>query len=141
MDAAADLLVLDSPDPDAVREIISNLVAANELVAPPEGYQPLAVTARQHERLIGGAAGHTHWGWLFISHLWVDHRHRGVGLGSGLMGSMEDAARRRDVGAAHLDTYDFQALEFYERLGYVVFGKLDDFPVGHTRYFLQKSLT
>ena len=141
MDAAVDLLVLESPDPDTVHEIISNLVTANDMVAPREDYRPLAATARQHDRLVGGAAGHTHWGWLFISHLWVDDRHRGAGLGSGLMDSMEDAARRRRVGAAHLDTYDFQALEFYERLGYVVFGKLDDFPTGHTRYFLQKSLT
>jgi hypothetical protein len=39
-----------------------------------------------------------------------------------------------------VDTYDFQALGFSERLGYAVFGRLDDFPAGHTRFFLQKSL-
>ncbi len=141
VDAAVDLCVLDSPDSDTVRLVVSNLVAANETVAPPEEYQPLAVVARVHGDLVGGAVGHTHWGWLFVSHLWVDVAQRGVGLGSALMASIEDAARRRDVGSAHVDTYDFQALGFYERLGYAVFGKLDDFPVGHTRFFLQKSLT
>lgn len=140
MDAAVDLFVLDTPDPDPVRLVVSNLVAANELVAPPEEYQPLAVVAREREQLVGGVVGHSHWGWLFISHLWVNDAHRGVGLGSGLMESMEEAARRRGVGAAHVDTYDFQALEFYELLGYAVFGRLDDFPAGHTRFFLQKSL-
>lgn len=30
------------------------------------------------------------------------------------------------------------ARRLYERLGFVVFGELVDFPAGHTRYFLQK---
>ena len=32
----------------------------------------------------------------------------------------------------------FQALSFYQKLGYQIFGQLEDYPVGHTRYFLQK---
>ena len=35
VDAAVDLFVLDAPDPDTVHEIVSHLVAANEMVAPP----------------------------------------------------------------------------------------------------------
>jgi hypothetical protein len=42
--------------------------------------------------------------------------------------------------SVHLDTYDFQALGFYKKLGYGVFGELDDYPPGHTRYFLTKPL-
>jgi hypothetical protein len=32
----------------------------------------------------------------------------------------------------------WQALAFYERQGYTVFGVLDDFPPGHRKYFLAK---
>ena len=39
-----------------------------------------------------------------------------------------------------LDTFSFQARRFYEKLGYVVFGELPDYPAGHSRYFLQKRL-
>ncbi len=34
----------------------------------------------------------------------------------------------------------FQALPFYQKLGYTVFGQLDDLPIGHQMYFLQKAL-
>lgn len=88
----------------------------------------------------GGLLGHTHWNWLFVSHLWVADPLRGRGYGRALMVQAEEEALRRGCDHAHLDTFDFQARAFYERLGYTVFGQLADYPSGHTRYFLQKEL-
>jgi hypothetical protein len=59
------------------------------------------------------------------------------------MSSLVDAeqeALRRDCRHGHLDTMSFQALEFYKRQGYTVFGELRDLPVGYTRYFMKKAL-
>jgi hypothetical protein len=39
-----------------------------------------------------------------------------------------------------VDTIDFQALPFYQKLGYTGWGRLDDLPPGHVRYFLKKDL-
>jgi hypothetical protein len=39
-----------------------------------------------------------------------------------------------------LDTFSFQARGFYEKLGYCVFGTLDDYPPGHSRFYLTKRL-
>ncbi|GAQ00024.1 hypothetical protein NIES2104_65890 [Leptolyngbya sp. NIES-2104] len=39
-----------------------------------------------------------------------------------------------------MDTFSFQAPEFYQKLGYTVFGELPDFPIGHRRLFLKKVL-
>jgi hypothetical protein len=47
---------------------------------------------------------------------------------------------RRGCHHALLDTFDFQAREFYEKLGYAVFGSLDDFPRAHVRLFMKKAL-
>jgi ribosomal protein S18 acetylase RimI-like enzyme len=33
-----------------------------------------------------------------------------------------------------------QALALYRRLGYTVFGELEDYPPGFSRFFLQKKL-
>lgn len=39
-----------------------------------------------------------------------------------------------------LDTFDFQACEFYEKHGYTAFGVLEDCPTGHCRFYMEKKL-
>jgi hypothetical protein len=41
---------------------------------------------------------------------------------------------------AHLDTFSFQAKGFYEKLGYRVFGELEECPAGNSRFYLWKKL-
>jgi hypothetical protein len=53
----------------------------------------------------------------------------------------EHAAYDRGCRRARLDTFDFQARNFYERLGYVVYARLDGFPTGHEQLHMQKTLT
>ena len=134
--------VEDAPDPAEVRALVASLVAANGARAEPEGHRPLAAFVRRgsDEVVVGGASGYTHWGWLFVGHLWVAEEARRRGAGHRLVATMEDAARRRGCRAAHLDTYSFQALPFYLHLGYRPFGELADYPAGHTRHFLWKPL-
>jgi ribosomal protein S18 acetylase RimI-like enzyme len=40
----------------------------------------------------------------------------------------------------NLETIEFQALGFYERLGYRKFGEQVDNPPGYVRYYLEKRL-
>ena len=134
------LQVLQAPTPDDVERVMRPLIAWNLTVAPPEDHRKLVVLASEGDEMVGGAVGHTHWHWLFVSHLWVADQHRGEGLGSRLMGAIEAASVERGARHAHLDTYDFQALPFYERLGDVQFGVLSDYPPGHSRHFLQRAL-
>jgi ribosomal protein S18 acetylase RimI-like enzyme len=42
--------------------------------------------------------------------------------------------------AIYLDTFDFQAPKFYEKLGFKVFGTLQDYPTGHQRFYLVKQI-
>jgi hypothetical protein len=51
-----------------------------------------------------------------------------------------EEARWRGARNAYLDTFSFQAPDFYQRHGYRVFGELVDFPPGHTRYYMTKQL-
>jgi ribosomal protein S18 acetylase RimI-like enzyme len=51
----------------------------------------------------------------------------------------EQEAKARGCRGVWLDTYSFQARGFYERLGYAVFGTLDDYPPGQSRIFLHKA--
>jgi len=56
------------------------------------------------------------------------------------MAEAEEEALRRDCRSAWLDTFEFQARGFYERLGYSCFATLPEYPQGYSRYFLQKQL-
>lgn len=82
----------------------------------------------------------TYWQWLCIVVLWVHESFRGAGYGKALLAAAEQEAVKRGCQYAYLDTFSFQALEFYQKRGYVVFGELPNFPQGHSRYFLKKEL-
>ena len=92
--------------------------------------------------IVGGVHGnYGSFGWLYISALWVSEQVRGMGYGTRLMNYIEQEAIKNGCINAYLDTFSFQAPEFYKRLGYRVFGELEDFPAGHSRLFLRKTLT
>jgi GNAT superfamily N-acetyltransferase len=105
------------------------------------GFQPLAVFARDRSGvMLGGMHGHVNWTWLHISLVWVTEAERHRGLGSQLLAALETAAIERGCLHAHLDTFSYQARPFYERHGYRLFATLDDYPPGHQRFFLRKTL-
>ncbi len=81
-----------------------------------------------------------HWGILYIAVLFIDERYRGKGLGSALLNKVESDARAVGATLAHLDTFDFQAKDFYLKHGYEIFGVLEDCPKGHKRYYMKKDL-
>jgi|SoiMethySBSTD1v2_1073268.scaffolds.fasta_scaffold02674_11 GNAT superfamily N-acetyltransferase len=108
--------------------------------AGPERH-PLSVALRDADgSLIGGLIGETFWGWLAVKMLWVAKHRRGTGHGAALMARAEEEALKRGCHGVHLTTLGFQAKHFYEKLGYSLFGSLPDFPPGHTRYYLAKTL-
>lgn len=75
---------------------------------------------------------------LYVHVLFVDAKHRGQDLGSRLLKKVEEEAKGAKL--VHLDTFDFQAKDFYLKYGYEIFGILEDCPKGHKRYYLRKSL-
>ena len=53
---------------------------------------------------------------------------------------VEQEAKERGCIGVHLDTFSFQALPFYQKLGYEVFGEIEDHPIGHTRHYVKKLI-
>jgi GNAT superfamily N-acetyltransferase len=133
-----------SPDPGIRTIILEGLRDFNRTVlAPGLQIEDLAVAVRDDSSgaVIGGLWGRTGWEWLTIELIFVPESLRGQGIASRVIAMAEDEALRRGCHSAWLDTLNPDALSLYERLGYVRFGELNDFPVGSTRYFLQKKLT
>lgn len=87
---------------------------------------------------VGGLWGKTIYDWLFVEWLAVPEEHRGKSLGRALIQEAENIARASNCVGIWLDTFEFQARGFYEKLGFEVFGTLEDHPVGQRRFFLRK---
>lgn len=112
------------------------------LTTPAEHEVPLEVWALDREgALAGGLTGRTWAYWLHVDLLWVDARHRGSGLGSRLLAEAERTARtERACTRSRLETWDFQAPEFYRKHGYEEIGRVEDYPPGVTEFILTKRL-
>jgi GNAT superfamily N-acetyltransferase len=129
------------PEAKDLEAVQTGLRTYNRSQVPLVGYSEFAVFARDPDgRIVGGVVAETGHGWLHISTAWVDEQERGMGLGSQLLAAAEQEGRRQGCHSVYLDTFSFQARPFYERLGYEVFGVLENFPDGHQRYFLRKVL-
>lgn len=91
--------------------------------------------------LAGGLVGHTWTTWLHVTYLWVDAAHRGAGLGTRLLAEAERIATTdRGCTGSRLETWNFQAPEFYRKQGYEVVSVIPDYPPGITEYTLTKRL-
>ena len=100
---------------------------------------PVAVFARiDDDDFIGAISGEVFWGWLYIDLLWVHEDWRKQGVGSELMRHIEERGDDFDVIGYHLGTTSFQALDFYRKCGYEVWGQLENFPPGFRSYSLYK---
>lgn len=101
----------------------------------------LNYVVKNGDQVLGGIKAVLYnWKILFINVLWVDDKYRHYGYGSALMQKVEEEAKKRGSTLAHVDTFDFQAKDFYIKNGYEIFGILKDCPPGHERYYLKKAL-
>jgi GNAT superfamily N-acetyltransferase len=133
--------VTDHPSPDDVAFIEDELVAYNVARARPYDRRTLHVFLRDAQgRTIGGITGQTNWGWLYLDCFWLPDDLRGEGWGARLLAAAEDEARQRGCRHVRLFSYSFQAPGFYEKLGYSVFGVLEDYPPGERQVWLRKNL-
>lgn len=134
--------VTNAPSESDLAAISEGLTAFNAGDIGPSKRQSLAVLIRDEDgKTIGGISGYTAWGWLFTAWLFVPETLRGQGMAGKLLEAAETEAVARGCFGAWIDTFNPQALRTYQRQGYAIFGELPDFPVGRSRFFLQKKLS
>ena len=90
--------------------------------------------------LVGGALARW-WGTACeLQQIWVDEALRRRGIGSLLIKKVEATAIERGCQLLYLDTFSFQAPQFYFQLGYEIACRFDGFPAGESKFILRKSL-
>lgn len=141
MDEEYPIVYVDKPDDAIWTAIGGGINTFNEQQAGDDHAQRVcAILYGLDGRVAGGVIAEIYWDWLYINLMWIEEPLRKLGYGARLLAMAEDEARRRGATRAYLDTFSFQAPGFYQKQGYHVFGELPDFPAGHSRFFMTKSL-
>lgn len=125
-------------DIEIYREIVRRFEAFNRKHVD-WGAEVFTVARHDGDRLVAGARGIVNLGLVEIRGVWVDPAQRGLGLGKELVRAVEAEGARRGASRAALDTYSWQAFDFYRALGYREYGRLD-YPAGGTRHFFVRDL-
>ena len=134
-----------SPDDADLKIINEGIKSYNQEYLPGEVvFEPdtrFAVFAKNSEgKVVGGIRANAFWNYCILELVWISKDARGLGVGRQLLAKMESHCR--DLGCEYIrtETVSFQARPFYEKMGFRVFGELEDYPKGHTTYCVVKKL-
>ncbi len=139
----SDIRILSDPHAsESLKQVVvDHLDAYNIGATGMTEYSPINLFLRdQGDEVLGGLLAAVWGGALHVRILWVSQTLRGKGHGRRLLEAAERRAVERGCRHAFLDTFSFQAPGFYERQGYQIYARADDWPVGHAHYFLRKDL-
>ena len=138
MDHAFEIYTSTSKEDPVVEYILKNLIDYNRSQVGRDS-RPFVVALKQDNEVMGGAECVSMWDWMHIKLLWVKESERKQGCGTSILKLIEKEAIERKCLGIHLDTFSFQAKEFYLKFGFTVFGEINDHPKGHDRYYLKKK--
>lgn len=134
-------IITDNPKEEDINIILNNLIQYNLSHIELKEVKPLAIFVNdENSNQIGGISAETHGNWLEISFLWVDENLRGEKVGSKLLKDVEAEAVKRGCKYSFVDTFSFQAKDFYLKSGYKEVFTLEDYPLTSKRHYFVKQL-
>jgi GNAT superfamily N-acetyltransferase len=137
-----DITMEHEPRPEDIRILEDLIHDFNEAATGIRDGKYLALFLRDGDgRVIGGLFGWTWGATCYVRYLFVPQELRRQGYGLRLMRLVEDEAKARGCRQIALETHDFQAPEFYRRLGFEVVGLIDGYPIGHNSLSMVKRLS
>ena len=135
------ILLEKDPKQEDIAFIRRGLSRFNEQTIRPENFERIFIGVRTDEgNIIGGLIGSIYWEVLYIEVLFVDDAFRNKGIASELLVEVENYAIEKNCYMIIVDTFDFQAPKLYQKHGYQKVGQVDNYPKGHTMFYLKKEL-
>jgi len=136
-----ELVTTENPTAELIKEIRAGLKIHNRPYIGDVKETPLAVYVKDESgTTIAGVSGDL-WGvWLSIKYLWVSPELTKQGLGSKLIKTIEGNAINLGGKYANVETFSFQAKDFYLKNGYEIKMTFEKFPVETQLHYLTKTL-
>ena len=132
--------VEDHPDPLDVELLEAHIRSEASRVMGLGDEVELAIFVRDAGTIVAGISGWTWGDCCELQSVWVAPRLRGRGLATRLIAAAEAEAATRGCSQTVHFTYDFQAQALYERNGYELVGRVQDFPSGTDALWYRKRL-
>ena len=126
---------------DEANYVRNKLIEFNSKHVPNGTYEEFNFCAKnEKDEIIAGLNSAVCWNWMEIDILWVEDDHRGEGFGRRLLEEAERIAKAKDCSFIKLNTFSFQAPEFYKKYGYYEMAVIDNAPKGNKHYYYKKDL-
>ncbi len=120
------------------------IIQYNHTIGPMSNYsfyEPYRLVIRDEKNvIIAGILTKIYLNSMHVELLWIEESHRKMRLGTELLAKVEQVAIERECTFIYLETFSFQALDFYKKHCYEVFATLSDFPDDIKQYYLKKRL-
>ncbi len=111
--------ITDKPSEQERNEIYQGLLKYNLARIENKDVRELGIYLQDEDgKINAGLIGDTHGNWLEVKYLWVDEEFRGQDIGTKLINTAEEIAKERGCKYVFLNTFGFQAREFYLKLGF-----------------------
>lgn len=94
----------------------------------------------QKENVFGGVSGAIFYGSLYVDSLWIDKILRLQGWGTKLIREAENIGRKQGASFVTLNTMDWEALPFYQKLGYSIEFTREGYEKNSKMFMLRKNL-
>ncbi len=117
------------------------LVSFNEsITGEPRDKEFSIFLKNDSDKIFGGLRAFFDTESIYIETFWVDEKLRNQGWGTKLLYAAEQEAIKNGCVFSLLDTWSFQAEEFYLKNGYEQIGEIKNYWYHHSKIFLRKRL-
>ena len=132
---------LENTESQKAQEIGNLIRSYNRSKREAAECEPLNLYVEDEQgQLLAGLVAETFGNWLEIEYLFVREDLRGQGIGSQLLQQAESEAKKRNCRFAFVNTYQFQAPDFYQKYGYKEVFTMKEYPYTGQRHYYQKEL-
>ncbi len=114
---------------------------AISIVGHDEKFESLAFVANENSVFAGAVVVELFWGSLHVKYIYIDENYRGRGLGTRLMERAIVYACENKCPFAFVETMSFQALGFYQKIGFQLEFTRAGYAHGTSLHYLRKDLT
>ncbi len=129
------------PNPQDKQIMVDGMLAHHARKGHPRKTDTFSILLKDNTGVLKGVVvASVLWNGLHIDTLWIDETVRNQKWGSTLMSLAEKEGCLRGATIAYTDTFTWQAPDFYEKMGYSLYGKIDNFPEGNSLSYYWKKI-